>query len=155
MRRYRFGVVALLGLICPPAIAGGSDSPECKDLTARLMQRTDSTFNRLSPSKDNVFLDNGVAGELMLSCSSPTLTGVYVNFNGAFPPNAWFAMAARAGGAVTGAPEKAIEAGIRKCHRAALKNSTELSDLDMKGARVECQAFTRDGGGVTVSIWQP
>jgi hypothetical protein len=38
-------------------------------------------------------------------------------------------------------------------HRSALKDKTELVDIEIPNAKIECQAFTRDGGGVNISIW--
>ena len=38
-------------------------------------------------------------------------------------------------------------------YRAALKDKSEQADMDIPNARLECQAFTRDGGGVNIHIW--
>ncbi|HVI78886.1 MAG TPA: hypothetical protein VM715_12140, partial [Candidatus Acidoferrum sp.] len=54
---------------------------------------------------------------------------------------------------VTGKDLPSLNKAIRDCHRAALKDKSELSGLDVPQAKIECQAFTRDGGGTTVSIW--
>jgi hypothetical protein len=35
----------------------------------------------------------------------------------------------------------------------ALKSKFELADALTDKAKIECQAFTRDGGAVSVSIW--
>ncbi len=77
---------------------------------------------------------------------------MYWDQNG-FPPNAWFMLAATAGKAVTGVDPRKLESAIRKCHRAALKDESELSDVEIPNAKIECQAYTRDGGSVGVSIW--
>jgi hypothetical protein len=60
---------------------------------------------------------------------------------------------ATAGKAVTGVDVRTLESAAHKCHRAALKDKSELADLDIPNAKVECQAFTRDGGGVDIGIW--
>jgi hypothetical protein len=57
------------------------------------------------------------------------------------------------GRAVTGDDVKTFEAASHMCHRMALKDKSELADLDIPNARLECQAFTRDGGGVNIHIW--
>jgi hypothetical protein len=33
-----------------------------------------------------------------------------------------------------------------------LKDKSELAYTDVKGAKVECQAFVRDGGGVVIDV---
>ncbi len=128
--------------------------PECKEITARLVQVTNAQFDHFSPSGDNVFLRQPLAGEMVLSCTSHRLTGISLSWDASgFPSNGWFAVAADAGLAVTGVPSRTLEPAIRKCHRTALKNKTELDELDIPNAKIECQAFTRDGGGVSMSIW--
>jgi hypothetical protein len=79
--------------------------------------------------------------------------GIYLSWDGPFPSNSWFHLAAAAGHAVTGKDLPSLNKAIRDCHRAALKDKSELSGLDVPQAKIECQAFTRDGGGTTVSIW--
>jgi hypothetical protein len=48
---------------------------------------------------------------------------------------------------------KKLELASRQCQRPALKDKTELAALDIPNAKIECQVFTRDGGGVNISIW--
>ncbi|MGV7213460.1 hypothetical protein [Bradyrhizobium sp. UFLA05-112] len=85
---------------------------------------------------------------------SHRLTGVSLKWEiSGFPPNEWFTLLARAGNAVTGVDDRTLEVASQKCHRAALKEKSELADLDIPNAKIECQAFTRDGGGVDIGIW--
>jgi hypothetical protein len=138
-----------------PAIAAeigrAADSAECKGITARLIEATDASFDRYSPSGDNVFLKHP---HILLSCTSHRLTGVSLAWNASgFPPNTWFAMLAKAGKAVTGVDLKKLETAARQCHRAALKDKTELAEVNIPNAKIECQAFTRNGGSVVISVW--
>lgn len=129
----------------------GARSAECKDITARLVEATNATFDHYSPSGNNVFLKKP---DMVLSCMTHRLTGVSLGWDdGGFPPNAWFGLLAKAGKAVTGVDVRTLEAASRKCHRAALKDKSELADIDIPNAKIECQAFTRDGGGVNIHIW--
>lgn len=132
----------------------GAETPECKEITARIIQATNAEFDHFSPSGDNVFLNLPGSDSTVLSCSSHRLTGIAVNWDkSGYPPNAWFSLAAKAGQAVTGANLKKLDAAIHKCHRNALKDTSELADLEIPNAKIECQAFTRDGGGVSMNIW--
>lgn len=100
-----------------------------------------------------MFLRHPLNKEMVLSCMTHRLTGISLNWDAAFPSAAWFALAVKAGSAVTGeAPEK-LEAAIRKCHRDALKDRLESSELELANAKIECQAFVRDRGGTSISIW--
>lgn len=128
-----------------------ADSVECKGIIARLIESTSASFDHYSPSGDNVFLKSP---EIVLSCTGHRLTGISLTWDASgFPPNSWFALLAKAGKAVTGVDVKKLESASRQCHRSALKDKTELADLDIPNAKIECQAFTRDGGGVNISIW--
>jgi hypothetical protein len=129
----------------------GAQSAECKTITARLIEASNASFDRYSPSGFNVFLKNP---DILLMCTSHRLTGISLTWDASgFPPNAWFALLAKAGKAVTGVDLKKLEFASRQCHRSALKDKSELAALDIPNAKIECQAFTRDGGGVVISIW--
>jgi hypothetical protein len=130
------------------------DTAECKDVTARVIEATNARFDHVAPSGFSLFLQAPGSETIVLNCTSHRLTGISVGWDqSGFPSNAWFTMASKAGKAVTGVDLKKLEAAIRKCHREALKDKTELSEIDIPNAKIECQAFTRDGGGVSMSVW--
>jgi hypothetical protein len=127
------------------------DSAECKGIIARLLAATNASFDHYSPSGDTVFLRSP---KIVLSCKSHRFTGVSLMWDASgFPPNAWFGLLVKAGKAVTGVDLKELESASRQCHRSALKDEAELADTEIPNAKIECQAFTRDGGGVNISIW--
>jgi hypothetical protein len=55
--------------------------------------------------------------------------------------------------AVTGVDLKELESASRQCHRSVFKDKTELAGIEIPNATIECRAFTRDGGGINISIW--
>ncbi|WP_143199892.1 hypothetical protein [Bradyrhizobium sp. NAS80.1] len=143
--------VAGSGPLLAASQEGPADSAECKELTARIVERTGARFDHFSPTRHTVFFKDP---DMVLTCTTHQLTGVSLSWQASgFPPNAWFALAASAGNAVTNVDLKALEAAARKCHRLALKDKSELADLELPKAKVECQAFTRDGGAVVLDIW--
>src|SRR4051812_8607531 len=71
----------------------------------------------------------------------------------AFPPSDFFRTLAAGGAALTSEAPARLEAAMRQCHRAALRpSSREMSEQKAGSAYVECHAFTRDGGGMTMEI---
>ena len=127
------------------------DSAECKGIIARLLEATNASFDHYSPSGDIVFLRSP---KIVLSCKSHRFTGISLTWDASvFPPNAWFGLLAKAGKAVTGVDLKELESASRQCHRSALKDKTELAGIGIPNATIECRAFTRDGGGINISIW--
>jgi hypothetical protein len=89
---------------------------------------------------------------MVLLCGEPRLPEISLGWEGAFPPNTWFALAVKAGHAVTGVDLGRLDKAIRRCHVQALRHKSEMSEFDIPHAIIECQAFTRDGGGVTMNI---
>ena len=127
------------------------DSAECKGIIARLLEATDVSFDHFSPSGESVFFRNP---KIVLSCKSHRFTGISLTWDASdFPPNAWFGLLAKAGKAVTGVDLQELQSASRECHRSALKDKTELADIEISNAKIECQAFTREGGGINISIW--
>ncbi|MGY0573243.1 hypothetical protein ACTGJ9_020875 [Bradyrhizobium sp. RDM12] len=94
--------------------------------------------------------------DMVLICDPKFVTYISLNWDASgFPPNEWFALAATAGNAVTAVDLEKLEAAARRCHRAALKDESELARIELREAAIECQAFTRDGGGVVVDVAIP
>ena len=132
-------------------IERAADSAECKGIIARLLEATDESFDHYSPSGEDVFFRSPKS---VLSCASHRHTGISLTWNASgFPPNEWFGLLAKAGKAVTGADLKELVSASRHCHRSALEDKTEPADVEIPNAKIECQAFTGDGGGVKISIW--
>jgi hypothetical protein len=158
MKRSMIAAALALMMTSGTALSGdlagegqGAQSAECKEITARLIKATNSTFAGYSPSGYNAFLKNP---GMLLQCMTHRLTGVSLEWDDSgFPPNAWFVLLAKAGEAVTGVDVKTLEAASRKCHRSALKEQDSLADLDIPNAKIECQAFADSGGGVIISIF--
>jgi hypothetical protein len=138
----------------PPRIA---DGPECKKLRDRVIEATGAEFRLVSPSGKRVFFEHGLAGEISISCAVPalpSLPAVFIGWEkGAIPPKAWVTLAAMGGQIVTDEPAATLQDGIKKCYQDALKNKSELSSVELPESKIECQAFTRNGGGVSLSIF--
>ncbi|MCK1431197.1 MULTISPECIES: hypothetical protein [unclassified Bradyrhizobium] len=155
-RRIAYGALAALFLVSPEVATAGersTETPECKEITARIIERTNTHFDHFSPSGGSVFFKGP---DMVLICDPKFVTYVSLNWDASgFPPNDWFALAATAGSAVTGADTKKLEAAAHRCHRAALKEAEEQASVALPSATVGCQAFTRDGGGVVVDVAIP
>ena len=151
----RPALAALLFTLAPLAVAAAesvrsAEGPECSAIIVRLVATSGAKFNRYSGQ--NVFFDHPLSSSMVLLCDNPELAGVSISLESAFPSNQWFSLAGKIGEAVTGVAAKSIEGAVRKCHSEALKSKTELADVQLKRAAVGCQAFTRDGGGITMTI---
>jgi hypothetical protein len=127
----------------------GTESAECKGIVARLLAATDETFDHYSPSGENVFFRNRKG---VLSCTSYRHASISFTWDtGGFPPDQWFGLLAKAGKAVTGADLDRLISASRECYRSA-KDKTELADIEIPNAKIECQAFAFDNGKMNISI---
>lgn len=155
MRMFVSIAIVLLPIAASSAeVERNVDSAECKDITARIIESTGARFDHFSPVGNDVFFDHPGTQSISLSCATHRLTGVSIVWDkNSFPPNAWFNLVARSGNAVTGASLKRLTTALHACHRAALRDADNLSNVELPPAKIECSAFTRDGGGVFMSVW--
>jgi hypothetical protein len=73
----------------------------------------------------------------------------------AHPPADTVAFIAKAGEYLTGATNAELKIALAACVTEALKlGSREMGDREFRGVKVECQAFMRDGGGGSATIYR-
>lgn len=126
----------------------------CDVLISEIVERTGATFDRFSPRGTNAFLRHPLIDSFTVDCSLPKepMVSAYWSQN-AFPPNPFFAAVAAATSALTSERPDRIEAGLRRCNRQALAQpASEMADVNVGMAHIECHSFTRDGGSVGFSI---
>jgi hypothetical protein len=120
----------------------GALSVECKGIIARLLEATDESFDHYSPSGEEVFFRNRKS---VLSCPGHRHPGISLTWDSIdIPPNEWFGLLAKV--------QIGSSYSFTQCFRSALGDKTKLADVEIPNAKIECQAFTLDGGGVNVSI---
>jgi hypothetical protein len=153
-------IVVVAG-ICLSALVGTAsarttqraETPPCKAITDKILNATSARFEQFSELGTRVLFEHPSARDLSLSCTSPQKIGVFVRWDSAEPPAAFFDLATKAGVATTGELMSTLGMAIRNCHRAALQGSTEFAVTETPMSKVECQAFRREGGGASVSVW--
>ncbi len=152
LRALAFAAV-VIGVM--PAIAEEAprpiDSPECKEIVARLMEIEGTAFHG-TDGKMAVFL-HPTFSDFTLVCYRQDLTGVLVRFDGVHPSNTWYSLAAKAGMAVTGVDAAILENAIRKCHRDA-RGGDIAPVIRMPKAKIRCHV-SADDTGVEIFINAP
>jgi hypothetical protein len=148
------GIAALAPLQTQPASAlQRAEAPPCKAVTTKILRATNARFEQFSELGTRVLFAHPSARDLSLSCTSTDKIGVFVRWDAAEPPAAFFDLATKAGVATTGELMSTLGMAIRNCHRAALQGCTEFAATETPMSKIECQAFTREGGGTSVSVW--
>ena len=130
-----------------------AETQPCTTITSKILSATNARFEQFSELGTRVLFEHPSGRDLSLLCTSPEKIGVYVRWDAAEPPASFFDLAAKAGVAATGELISTLGMAIRNCHRAALQGRTEFAATETPMAKIECQAFTREGGGTSVSIW--
>jgi hypothetical protein len=126
----------------------------CDVLISDIVERTGATFERFSPSGANAFLKHPLMDSFTVECDQPRAPRINAYWDrNAFPSNGFFSVVAAAGALVTSEKAERIESALRQCNRRALGDtSREMANIDVGAAEIDCHSFTRDGGGVGLSI---
>jgi hypothetical protein len=104
-----------------------------------------------------VFMQHPAAAEMSFGCAEYSFKPyLYIAWDHqAKPPAATVKLIASAGEYLTGAASDELKQELAKCVTEALKpNSGELADRESRGVKIECQAFARDGGGGSATIYR-
>ena len=131
----------------------GVDTPQCKEAISGIVRDTNARFERASPDGDNAFLQHPAATDILLTCSADMPTSVSASWKGAYPPNAYFEFLASSGAVITGERKSKVLQRLRACQLSALKDKDEVAELHFRSIEIDCQAYTRDGGGTSLSVW--
>lgn len=130
----------------------------CDVQTAEMVEATGAAFVRRSPSGENVVLRHPLAESFSMSCRDRIGVGpghISLNVETAYPSNDFFDLIGKAAASSLRVPAAEAKRLAMRCHKAALSDRDELSEVDSKAIHVECQSFRRDGGGTIVSVWPP
>jgi hypothetical protein len=104
-----------------------------------------------------VIMQHPAAAEMSFGCAKHSFKpDLYVAWDRqAKPSGATGKLIASAGEYLTGATQDELKQELAKCVTEALKpNSGELAQRESRGVKIECQAFARDGGGGSATIYR-
>lgn len=145
-----------------PAFAEDEMPKACVALAMKIGAETRSEYVRSSslsvffrpPLPKTTILDN----ELTVGCefylTDPKDWRVFVSWaQSASPPLRYYEIVAQAGAILTGEKKDTLAKAAKTCVRTALGHKSELGDELTSKAKIECQAFARDGGSVSVSVF--
>ena len=130
----------------------GAESPACKIAIAQLVMLTNAAVAGVSPSGDNTFLKHPAASDSSLTCAPYQGLLFSANWHNAYPPALFFAYLDVASSIVSPSTKAAAMSQIKKCYFDALRSKDELAEAHLKTLEIDCQAFTRDGGGVSITL---
>ena len=135
------------------AAANDALADECAALAVEVSGATNAAIVRRSGG-DVVFLKHGLADSSSIACRSMISPSFFISEDRAYPKPGFFDYAGLAGSIVARSTVENVRSGALKCVTAALKSKDEVADMVQNGVSFECQAFTRDGGAVSVNIFR-
>lgn len=65
----------------------------------------------------------------------------------------FYALVGRAGSLISKGAAADIIKAAKQCRKEALQDESEMSTVEQKGLAIECQAFVRDGGSTTITVF--
>lgn len=134
-------IVLTAGLL--GVLAGPGRADECGDQIDRVVAATQATLTKRS--HDFAELDGPDGMTLTLACGDPSAVGV--QFRGAAPPAAYFALFGRAGQAIAGLAPGLVEDAARRAQEKAV--AARHSHVDAGHALVTCSVSALASGPVT------
>lgn len=89
---------------------------------------------------------------LSLSCSLGK-PNIAIYWDGPAPDQSFYDLIGRAGSLVSARSAAEIVKASKNCRKNALRDGNEIATVEQEGLVIECQAFTRDGGGTIITVF--
>lgn len=133
-------------------VASTAYADSCNTILSALKQETTLTQTKQTEGKQTTEFARGPNASLSVSCtlSAPNIA---VTWDGPNPDVAFYDLVGAAGNLVTHRPAAEVVKFSKQCRQEALKDNTEIATIERKGMAIECQAFERDGGGTTITVF--
>jgi hypothetical protein len=130
------------------------DEPVCVDIIGRILRIPLVKLDRYEADGGTAVFRHPLT-DISLKCGSlytPPITIVVGWRAGPSPSEPWYTLAMLAGNVATGANPVDIDQDIRDCINTAESDKTAAAVWVVSKATIQCNAFQRDGDGVTVTI---
>lgn len=134
------------------ALSATAHGFECDPVLSALQKERHLTQVNQTKNKQTTEFRDGSSITLSVSCGlrNPNIAIVW---DGLAPDQAFYDLVGRAGSLVSKRSTVDIVKFSKQCRNEALKDETELASVEQQGLAIECQAFTRDGGGTTIFLF--
>ena len=134
------------------ALSTNALAEPCDDVLAALQQERHLSQVKQTEGKQTTEYRDGPNIALSLSCALGA-PNVAVTWDGPAPDQAFYDLVGRTGGLVSKRSAAEVVTASKQCRQQALKDDSEIATVEQKGLAIECQAFARDGGGTTITVF--
>lgn len=142
-----FGASLLLLALSTNAVA-----EPCDNVLDALQQERHLSQVKQTEGKQTTEYRDGPNIVLSLSCAVGA-PNIAVTWDGPAPDQAFYDLVGRTGSLVSKRAAADIVKASKQCRQQALKDESEIATVEQKGIAIECQAFARDGGGTTITVF--
>ena len=134
------------------ALSTNALAEPCDNILAALQQERHLSQVKQTEGKQTTEYRDGPNIVLSLSCAVGA-PNVAVTWDGPAPDQAFYDLVGRTGSLVSKLSAADVVKASRQCRQQALKDESEIATVEQKGLAIECQAFARDGGGTTITVF--
>lgn len=125
---------------------------QCGIILSELKQTLELTRTKKAEGKQTTDYIRDLNTTLSVSCSQGA-PNIAVTWDGPTPNATFYDLVGTAGNLVTHRPASEVVKYSKQCRQEALKDDNEIATIEREDMAIECQAFKRDGGGTTITIF--
>lgn len=134
------------------ALSTNAFADSCDVILAALQQERHLSQVKQTEGKQTTEYRDGPNIVLSLSCATGA-PNVAVAWDGPAPDQAFYDLVGRTGSLVSKRSAADVVKASKQCRQQALKDESEIATVEQTGLAIECQAFARDGGGTTITVF--
>ena len=140
-----------ISLIFQTSLALAS-TPSCDAVINAIQQGFQLVKDTPTQSQQTVAFSRGGNTKVYFSCTLGK-PDVAFYWDGSAPDVGFYELVGRVGNLVSQSPVPEVVKLSKQCRQEALKDGSEIATIEQKGLAIECQAFERDGGGTTITVF--
>jgi hypothetical protein len=134
------------------ALSTNALAEPCDTVLAALQQERHLSQVKQTEGKQTTEYLDGPNIALSLSCALGK-PNIAVTWDGPAPDQGFYDLVGRTGSLVSTRSAADVVKASKQCRKEALKDESEIATVEQKGLAIECQAFARDGGGTTITVF--
>lgn len=145
-------LVRTIGCVAFAALSTAACAQPCENILSALERQKDLALVQRAGAMQVTRYKASESIDLDVNCGlgKPNI-GVY--WTGPIPDEAFYDLVGRAGSLVSTRSSADVIEASKQCRKEALKDDSEIATVEQKGLAIECQAFARDGGGTTITVF--
>ncbi|AZD34649.1 hypothetical protein C4K22_1896 [Pseudomonas chlororaphis subsp. aurantiaca] len=124
----------------------------CDKIFTALQQERYLSQVRQTTDKGTTEYRDGQSTSLSVSCALGK-PNVAVSWDGSKPDQQFYDLVGRAGILISSRSAADIVKASKQCRQQVIKDRGEIATIELDGLAIECQAFDRDGGGTTITVF--